>query len=367
MVFSDSDGEEAPPQNVIRIPYGESPGVWCRKDPDKFLDWQVVNLDQDGKEVEIQKEDKITLYNACFPSVLEKLQAMLKSVPKSEPSFYGNLPPPPFEDLWKFNAWSKLFKHRKLENATSDGGTCPVCYETSTPEAKVTLDCHPSHWACATCVDTHVQSSSHCFLCKAQIVYWQRGAGTPFVESGLSEYQNYPAGNPEMGFGDEDDEDGDMMDDSTDAAALFENEPGQPCRFGLFANDDYNPLRVCGGTDTFPQLYVAHTSGVDLFMIGSAFHPQRTLAMLQESSPFRIRLVATFDISDVTGDVVAMHGAETHVHMQLRDYGGPFHDPPGIMEGGSELGYKFPATHSEEHVASLVGESLAAFRNANAN
>ena len=67
MVFSDSDGEEAPPQKVIRIPYGESPGVWCRKDPDKFLDWQVVNLDLHGNQVEtLTEEDKINLYNAIF-------------------------------------------------------------------------------------------------------------------------------------------------------------------------------------------------------------------------------------------------------------------------------------------------------------
>ena len=141
----------------------------------------------------------------------------------------------------------------------------------------------------------------------------------------------------------------------------------KPCRFGLFANDYYNYLRVCGGTDTVPQLYVARVMVNNIFMIGSAFYPQRTLAMLQESGPFRVHLVATFDISDVTGDVAAMHGAEMHVHRQLRDYGGPFHDPPGIMARGSELAYEFPATHSKEAVASLVQESLVAFRNANAS
>ena len=118
MVYSDSDEEDAtppppPPQNVIRIPCGEFPGVWCRKDPDTFLDCRVVNLDVHGNEDEtLTKQDKITLHNAIFRHL-----KMPPAVPKSEPSFSGNLPPPPFEDPWRMIAWSDLFKHRKLEKA----------------------------------------------------------------------------------------------------------------------------------------------------------------------------------------------------------------------------------------------------------
>jgi len=94
MIFSDSDGEDAtapvvsvqgaaeatppppPPQNVIRIPYGESILAPCRQDPDKFLDWQVVTLGEDGKEVEVAETDKRTIYNACFPRVIDRLRSV---------------------------------------------------------------------------------------------------------------------------------------------------------------------------------------------------------------------------------------------------------------------------------------------------
>ena len=89
--------------------------------------------------------------------------------------------------------------------------TCPICCETVAPEAKVTFACHSTHWGCETCVGAHVKSSSHCFLCNVQIVRWQKGAGTPFVESILEDYQNYPSGNPEMGFG-SGEEDGNTSD-----------------------------------------------------------------------------------------------------------------------------------------------------------
>jgi len=98
---------------VIRIPYGESPGVWCRKDPDKFLDWQVVNLDLHGNQVEtLTEEDKINLHNAIFRHL-----KMPPAELNSEPSFYGNLPWPPFEDPWRRIAWSQLFRHVKWEKA----------------------------------------------------------------------------------------------------------------------------------------------------------------------------------------------------------------------------------------------------------
>lgn len=86
-------------------------------------------------------------------------------------------------------------------------------------------------------------------------------------------------------------------------------------------------LEGSGLEKLFPFVYIIKQENplqVSLFKIGCSFDPEKRKSVLQTGNPFELEIHNTYKASDKKGDFVSMYALERALHLELKEFGGPF-------------------------------------------
>lgn len=86
-------------------------------------------------------------------------------------------------------------------------------------------------------------------------------------------------------------------------------------------------LEGSGLDQLFPFVYIIKQENplqVSLFKIGCSFDPEKRKSVLQTGNPFELEIHNTYKASDKKGDFVSMYALERALHLELKEFGGPF-------------------------------------------